>query len=555
MQRGEYRLHGPPGCGKTHALTNVWLPRALSRARPWGRPVLVCSMTQTASTEIASRMGDDPLIHARTLHSHALRQLDGVKVLTPGKLKSWNEAQPQWRMTGGVAANDGTGRTAGFGDKHLAELDLSRHRMKEIPPSLQKFYNAWRTWLDEQGLVDYTGMIEQALEQAKIRQAMGQPPHKGDPGVLIVDEAQDCSRLEQELVRAWGSTAAFFILAGDADQAIYEWRGASPQTFIGHDLPEGSHFHLTRSYRVPRAPHAVAVRWIQRLQERHVVDYAPRDADGLVTHPGASMRHIPSVLAVVHRELEAVGPEGSVMLLAQCAYMLGKVAKGLRERHVPFHNPYRPEESAWNPLAILDRARKFLRGVPAWAHDLDFGPRLWTLQELHRWLQTVSSGCVPAGTKSRVLAAWEAASGEERSKPLELGQLHDLWGSRDGWVSTEAAITDDPLRWLVASTLPGQTASLPQAVKMLGALCPGVDNLTEALIRTPRPRLILGTIHSVKGGEADSVILCPDVSLAARKAPQAEERDALTRLFYVGLTRTRNRLVVLGASEPGAVQL
>jgi superfamily I DNA/RNA helicase len=60
------------------------------------------------------------------------------------------------------------------------------------------------------------------------------------------------------------------------------------------------------------------------------------------------------------------------------------------------------------------------------------------------------------------------------------------------------------------------------------------------------PRAIVGTIHSVKGGEADVVFLFPDLSRSAAKAydGQGSTRDSVIRLFYVGVTRAREAVYI-----------
>jgi superfamily I DNA/RNA helicase len=62
-----------------------------------------------------------------------------------------------------------------------------------------------------------------------------------------------------------------------------------------------------------------------------------------------------------------------------------------------------------------------------------------------------------------------------------------------------------------------------------------------------RPQVIIGTIHSVKGGEADVVYLFPDLSRAADYEWQrygTENQDAIIRQFYVAMTRARLKLVI-----------
>jgi DNA helicase-2/ATP-dependent DNA helicase PcrA len=64
----------------------------------------------------------------------------------------------------------------------------------------------------------------------------------------------------------------------------------------------------------------------------------------------------------------------------------------------------------------------------------------------------------------------------------------------------------------------------------------------EAIFKTPR--IILSTIHGAKGGEADNVLLLPDIT---KSALDHSDRDAdeLHRLFYVAVTRAKRSLYIL----------
>jgi superfamily I DNA/RNA helicase len=59
-----------------------------------------------------------------------------------------------------------------------------------------------------------------------------------------------------------------------------------------------------------------------------------------------------------------------------------------------------------------------------------------------------------------------------------------------------------------------------------------------------KPRILLSTIHGVKGGEADNVILLTDLS---RQTLREYEKvpDDVNRLFYVGATRTKEHLHIV----------
>jgi len=72
-----------------------------------------------------------------------------------------------------------------------------------------------------------------------------------------------------------------------------------------------------------------------------------------------------------------------------------------------------------------------------------------------------------------------------------------------------------------------------------------------------KPQVVVGTIHSVKGGQADVVYLFPDLSSAAadQYGRPGETRDAVIRTFYVGATRAREVLYVCSAEGSAAVQI
>ena len=64
---------------------------------------------------------------------------------------------------------------------------------------------------------------------------------------VMVDEVQDCSKTEWELFTILSGYYGNLFIVGDADQAIYEWRGAHPEIFV-HYNPEHE-FYLKQNYR------------------------------------------------------------------------------------------------------------------------------------------------------------------------------------------------------------------------------------------------------------------------------------------------------------------
>ena len=65
---------------------------------------------------------------------------------------------------------------------------------------------------------------------------------------------------------------------------------------------------------------------------------------------------------------------------------------------------------------------------------------------------------------------------------------------------------------------------------------------------TRSPRIIMSTIHGAKGGEADNVLLLPDITKSAVDNNDIDP-DELHRLFYVAVTRGNLALHILEAKN------
>jgi superfamily I DNA/RNA helicase len=78
---------------------------------------------------------------------------------------------------------------------------------------------------------------------------------------------------------------------------------------------------------------------------------------------------------------------------------------------------------------------------------------------------------------------------------------------------------------------------------------------SQALVETPQ--VIVGTIHSVKGGEADVVFLFPDLSPAGERQYRrgGPQRDSVIRQFYVAVTRARETLYLCSPESGAAIPI
>jgi superfamily I DNA/RNA helicase len=520
-----WQVTGPPGTGKTTYLSRQVEAAAKMRGSD---KIVVASLTKAAAHEMASRGVPIPEENIGTLHALCFRSLFRPK-LTVGREAEWNDyvrtnGLPEaWKIgkasddLDNVKPSDVVLDTFGAASK-LEQLDLLRHRevpAERWPIGVQAFAKAWRAWKDEAELLDFTDLLEVCARETSYA--------PGHPEVLVGDEVQDWSRLETRLFRdVWGKAAQSVVMAGDPDQCLYEWRGSDPRIFLDSPVPEENRRVLGQSYRVPAAVHELATRWIGQIAERAPVEYHARDFPGSVTSTRGDWRSPELLLPELERWVAA---GKSVMILGSCDYMLAPTIATLRREGLPFWNPFRKKHGGWNPLRLgSKRQRTAVYRLLAYLRPSMEG-RDWTGEEIRSWVELLKSdGLLHRGAKRKI----EAFPDEWRSIEFEslFRNPADALRAYDG-----------ELDWLETNALPKSLQGLRFPLEVARKRGP------EALEKDPP--IVVGTIHSVKGGQADVVVLYPDLSrLGFEEWSSRGGRSAIVRLFYVGMTRARESLVL-----------
>ena len=536
------RIYGPPGTGKSTTLKGIVRDVV---AEHGADSVLVTSFTVTAAKSLAGMDLPLPDRSVGTLHSAAYRSIGTPDVATdPKVLKDWNtRVRADWRLTSdgrrGSPDNVGDNGPGGDGgDELISAYDMARSQLipvSDMPAAVREFARAWEGWKRDVEAVDFTDMILIALARAVDGERA-----PGNPKVLISDEAQDMTPAETALVLAWGANADRTVLALDDDQAIMGWRGgnADPILSLGTGLDGGPQLGvdiadrvLDQSWRVPASLHAVAQTWIEKCSHRRDKPYRPRDVDGQtysVSHTIESMRTAEAIARDAHNGR-------SVMVIAACEYMLRVMIANLRKLGVPFANHYRPAEPRWNPLrggSGTSTAERLFRYLILDERALGDRARLWTGDDVRAWLQLVRSDAgLARGAKTAVKLL---PSGE-----LSIAQVEALFASEDALIRA----TEPELGWLLESAMTSYSDKLAYPAAVARGSGP-------AALMDP-PLVTVGTVHSVKGGQADVVYLCPSVSGAGWNewVRGGRARDHTIRQFYVGLTRAKETCVVLGSTE------
>ena len=540
-------LIGPPGCGKTTALS-TWCERAVSR---YGYDaVLVCSLTRTAAYRAAHQI-ELPYQQFGTVHAFAYRAL-GQPVLTESKLAEWNLAYPSLALSGHGRAHtpdDGYLFPEETTEADVLELAYSRLRTMGIPrnafqwqsTSLAGFAERWEDWKTQNHYVDFVDLLDQAYQECDTA--------PGEPAVILGDEWQDVGALEHRLIMKWAEKTEYLVLAADPAQSLFQFRGTDPllvqRLWDEHDPTRQP---LDQSYRLPRTVYDYAWSWQCRFRETRRVQYHPRKDDHGQVVEGV-VRRGPAFGSVTPRVIEQtllpyLDAGKTVLIQATCGYMLDPVIRVLRDMGIPFGNHLRPNHGRWNPLpqkrgrgfTIIDRVLAFTRPrVDLWGEHA----RFWTVGEVKAWAAALpATGIFSRGGSAAIQHLADDASDET------IAEAFSRWFT----LETLSCIVPCPdVAWYMAHVKGSESfrAYIDAVITRSG-----VQALQE------RPLVQVGTVHSYKGGEADVVWLSPDLSMEASGAAHrdVQAREELCRTFYVGVTRARETLLLANPSTRNCVR-
>jgi len=270
-------IYGPPGTGKTTHLVNI--------AKHIDRKMLYLSFTKAAAIEATSRLKGHSIVPS-TVHSFAFawNQFNSSQVI------DWRK-KIQFSQFIGIpvkGADDKDETQLEEGDFYFQVLNYANHRKITLdqaydafgrPGSYARFYlftNAYREWKDASGYVDFDDMLFRFLQDGDI---------PGGYPVVMLDEAQDCSPLIWDCFTKIIQRAEEVYVAGDDDQAIFEWSGANPHGMA--DFRAKTSTTLDRSFRVPRRVHFLVHDAILNRFERRVdKPFTPANRDGGVVRYG-----------------------------------------------------------------------------------------------------------------------------------------------------------------------------------------------------------------------------------------------------------------------------
>jgi len=538
-----------PGSGKTRVLAER--AARLLNGHERGRLCAV-TFTRDAANELKSRIlsacGQAAAVRLAigTFHSIALSQIRRQSSNTLGRLISDGERLSLIRRCWQQHAKRLPLESV------IQAIDTAKSRVQWNPtgkPEIEAAVIAYSDILKAEGAMDFADITLQAVREIN---SDAMPPLS--IRWLLVDEAQDMDEVQLEWVKAHGSRGVEITLVGDDDQSLYTFRHA-----LGYPGLKRISEHLSSAmlplpvnYRCAENILGHAVKLINHNQERaHKEIESARKTTGEVAVLRLSDRW--SEADEIAARIQSTQLSEQWVVLARTNRILDPVEVAFADIGLPHYRV--GGKSVWDKT-VGSTYLGLLRTVC---------DRSWT---------GVSNALFFAGMDSSVVNKLSDIQGSTCHDRLDqiVAKLDQLGGSAfdislisnlrlglRAWEDQElkgrsSLVAHAVAAWLVDRMTEEQTSLLR---RLEGVLCKLNGRLANRLMQTsfrtakPGKGTAIMTLHAAKGLEFDNVWIlgAEEGNLPHSDASPEEER----RLFYVGMTRTKNCLTISSASAEGQV--
>jgi ATP-dependent DNA helicase UvrD/PcrA len=401
---------------------------------------------------------------------------------------------------------------------------------------------------------------------------------------VLVDEFQDTNLAQYALVRQLASFNRNIFVVGDPDQSIYAWRGADWRNLqrFEQDFPDAQIVLLEQNYRSHQNILDAAMGVINRARNRRhkqlftergkgekIFFYeAPDDyaeaafvVDG-IAQLVASRQFEPGDCAVMYRTNAMSRLLEEAFLQARLPYRLVGAQRFYGRREVKdiicflrlVHNP--ADEASLDrvinvpPRGIGDKTLLTLHNV---ARQNNTSPGM-VLLDLARgsdspyWPSFTGRATISLADFGGMLANWRAAAPSRTTAELFDRIVIDL--NYKQYIDDESEEGVD--RWENVQEL--RRLAVEYSMRPLDeflenvALVSDQDTMTEGNVPT------LLTLHAAKGLEFGAVFIVgldDGILPHSRSFDEPEEMEEERRLFYVGITRAKDRLYLIRAIQRG----
>ena len=489
---------GGPGCGKTTALLDV-IEDYLTEGFISPEQIAYVAFTRKAASEARTRvckrfnLSTKEIPHFRTLHSFAYMRVTRSKLLDEKALREFAEIE-QMELSKRFVDEFGIKITAPSSNDERVLACISKHKLTNRPLedivsdeelTLEDVYYLWgryEKFKEDRSLLDFTDVLSDYVR-------LGVAP---ELELLIVDEAQDLSWLQWEMVWKLKSQANMCYFAGDDDQAIYTWAGADIDTFLTLDADRHV---LPISYRLKQNIFSACQKIITQTPMRYEKDWKPYTEGGEVTY----------ISDLDQLDLSS----GSWFLLARTNSLVRRFVGYLQREGYPY---------------LTMTADGLISSV-----DVTIVKSVLMYENMRLGREF---------SYSSLELIWKSL--HPKHKPA----LKPVWEGKDKYNKTDFGSTgfDLELNWFDAIAMSGSMQSYIRALRARG----------ESLTKTPR--ITASTIHGVKGGEADNVVIMQQLSKRTHKS-WIEGDPQEVRTLFTAMSRAKERLIFLNCQNQISYQV
>jgi DNA helicase II / ATP-dependent DNA helicase PcrA len=497
-------LYGPPGTGKTTALLTIVDDSLRDGILP--TEIMFIAFTRKAAYEARDRaierfsLEREKLPWFRTLHSLAFERLglERRNVLSFGDyIKLANALGLSITVRG--YSEDGSMPVMTKGDRLIFMENMARATKQSLREyweqwpdedvywyELERFAKTLSAYKSTYGKHDFTDIITSFIGTAG--------PIPG-VRVMIVDEAQDLSPLQWDMVEVLSTGVERVFIAGDDDQAIFRWAGADVNRFINL---EGDRRILSQSHRVPVEIQHLANNIATRITTRVTKTWSPRSAAGAINY----------ITEIGQTDMS----KGTWLLLARNIFLLDNYVHHCMREGFLF-------QCATGGIA---RSETF-RAIATWERLLR-GEKVRAVDIKNVYAFMTTKVGVGYGFKKRI----DEVNDDRRMDVVELRSKFGLL-TLEPWDTALDKLTAEERTYFSTAKERGENINA-------------------------EPRIRIDTIHGVKGGEADNVVLCSDMALRTYSEFQKNPDDE-HRVWYVGVTRAKETLHILQPTTNQAYEL
>lgn len=457
-------------------------------------------------------------------------------------------------------------------DELLSHLSLIKNSMltqeevKELEcdiPRLWELYEGYNAVKRQRNLMDFDDMLGYAYTALRKFPQLLDSYRQKYP-YLCVDEAQDTSRLQHEIIRLLAAPRNNLFMVGDEDQSIYRFRGAHPQTLLDFPklYPGAKILKMEENFRSGKHIVDRAAIFIAQNQNRYEKTMRTAASAGLPieTPQLHDMSEEYQLVAKIARETD-----GSCAVIYRNNFSAIPLVDLLQRQGIDFY--IRDQKSSFRNHAVVSDILNFFAlskdssDLKAFSrifyktnaflkrsllHDMDTSP----LAAGESWFDRISEKSEREYSSSRAHIVDLTIRGLYQMKPQRaLDVIIESLGYRDYMEYSFGGSFVNQLQKLTALRhLAGRCQSVEQLLDRLEEL----DTLISEHSQNKACSLTLTTAHASKGLEFDTVILLDAVddifpansAIDKEKQGQRDDIEEEARLFYVACTRARKRLII-----------